>query len=283
MKINKLFISLGILILLGITISAYSTYGSPSEFGNETTTTCWIGGDNGELNCTGNARLGELLIGNGSNDNLGLYFEEGFGSYVGSIISNFEGGIGALLIEGNAIGFNFLSGGLIQFFGDVTIGDHIVLNESTGNIITNSNITADYFFGDGSQLTKVNVTNMETDPYWTANQSSYSTTAEILAFGFWNSTFALFNKSYADTLYHIEGNELTDSLNWTYLENYPTACPAGSAITQLNDSVTCTSFAQENTDVTFNNITAEQLNLTNGAYSNQIYTNTNGTLVFYFT
>ena len=89
MKINKLFISLGILILLGITISAYSTYGSPSEFGNETTTTCWIGGDNGELNCTGNARLGELLIGNGSNDNLGLYFEEGFGSYVGSIISNF--------------------------------------------------------------------------------------------------------------------------------------------------------------------------------------------------
>jgi len=28
------------------------------------------------------------------------------------------------------------------------------------------------------------------------------------------------------------------------LDNYPVACPAGSAITQLDDSVTCTSFLQ---------------------------------------
>lgn len=36
-------------------ISAYSTYGAPTEFGNDTTTTCYVGGDYGEVNCTGNA------------------------------------------------------------------------------------------------------------------------------------------------------------------------------------------------------------------------------------
>ena len=30
-----------------------------------------------------------------------------------------------------------------------------------------------------------------------------------------------------------------DSMNWTKLKNYPTACPGSSAITALNDSVTC--------------------------------------------
>lgn len=31
-------------------------------------------------------------------------------------------------------------------------------------------------------------------------------------------------------------------LNWTGLQNYPSPCPDGSAVTTLNDSVTCTSF-----------------------------------------
>lgn len=35
-------------------VGAYSEYGAPSEFGNETTTTCYVGGDNGVINCTGN-------------------------------------------------------------------------------------------------------------------------------------------------------------------------------------------------------------------------------------
>lgn len=37
--------------------SAYSTYGAPSEFGNLTNTTCYLGGDLGELNCTGSAKF----------------------------------------------------------------------------------------------------------------------------------------------------------------------------------------------------------------------------------
>ena len=31
----------------------YSTYGAPTKFGNDTTTTCYLGGDTGILNCTG--------------------------------------------------------------------------------------------------------------------------------------------------------------------------------------------------------------------------------------
>lgn len=55
------------------------------------------------------------------------------------------------------------------------------------------NFTADYFIGDGSQLTG------------------------------------------------ITGASSGD-LNWSYLQNYPLACPAYSAITQLDDAVTCTSY-----------------------------------------
>ena len=47
--------SLIIILILGITevVRGYSTYGAPAEFGNESTTTCFIGGDPGLVNCTG--------------------------------------------------------------------------------------------------------------------------------------------------------------------------------------------------------------------------------------
>jgi len=49
---------------------------------------------------------------------------------------------------------------------------------------TGYNVTANYYFGNGSQLT--GITMSESDPYWSANQSSYSTTAEIIALGYYN-------------------------------------------------------------------------------------------------
>jgi len=44
---------ISMIILVGL-VYGYSTYGAPSEFGNESTTTCYIGGDDGIVNCTGN-------------------------------------------------------------------------------------------------------------------------------------------------------------------------------------------------------------------------------------
>ena len=48
-----------ILFLIGLIFSnyalGYSTYGAPAEFGNLTDTTCFVGGDDGIVNCTGDA------------------------------------------------------------------------------------------------------------------------------------------------------------------------------------------------------------------------------------
>ena len=60
--------------------------------------------------------------------------------------------------------------------------DYIVTSNFSGD-----NVTADYFFGNGSQLTGIEG-EAESDPIWTADKSDYSTTAEILAFGYYNST-----------------------------------------------------------------------------------------------
>jgi len=45
-----------------------------------------------------------------------------------------------------------------------------------------------------------------------------------------------------------------DSLNWTKLQNYPVACSAGYAITELDDSVTCTEFLQESSNASFESL-----------------------------
>lgn len=51
---EKKWIIFYICFLIGIgVVLSYTPYGSPHEFGNVSTTTCKIGGDYGELNCTG--------------------------------------------------------------------------------------------------------------------------------------------------------------------------------------------------------------------------------------
>ena len=55
-----LFACLIMILIVGLS-AAYSKYGAPTEFGNETTTTCWIGGDEGIINCTGNATVQNIF------------------------------------------------------------------------------------------------------------------------------------------------------------------------------------------------------------------------------
>lgn len=54
---SKYIVLISIILGLLTLMAAYSNYGSPSEFGNETATTAWIGGDKGELNITGSADI----------------------------------------------------------------------------------------------------------------------------------------------------------------------------------------------------------------------------------
>lgn len=53
--------------------------------------------------------------------------------------------------------------------------------------------------------------------------------------------------------YNFTVDNLFGNLSWIYLKDYPVECPAGSAITQLNDSVTCTSFGDASYEFGSNN------------------------------
>src|SRR3990167_10623480 len=58
------------------------------------------------------------------------------------------------------------------------------------------------------------------------------------------------------TFINIQGN-----LPWTNLSSYPVACPSGTYLTQLNDSITCTSIsAASYNNLTVNNLTASEIN-----------------------
>lgn len=59
-------ITLAFVFLFG-DVSSVSTYGKPNEFGNSSTTTCWIGGDAGNLTCQFNiTSQSGYFIGDGS-------------------------------------------------------------------------------------------------------------------------------------------------------------------------------------------------------------------------
>ena len=65
-KLKKMFIIIMAFLVIGGFVIAYSEYGSPNEFGNLTDTTCWIGGDDGILNCTGPIRGSNFYYSNGT-------------------------------------------------------------------------------------------------------------------------------------------------------------------------------------------------------------------------
>ncbi|KKL75612.1 hypothetical protein LCGC14_2053120, partial [marine sediment metagenome] len=46
---------------------------------------------------------------------------------------------------------------------------------------------------------------------------------------------------------NVTGDSILN-LNWTFLKNYPAACPAGTFLTQLDDSVTCTAPVADDVD-----------------------------------
>lgn len=66
----------------------------------------------------------------------------------------------------------------------------------------------------------------------------------------------------------FETDNLSGNLTWTDLYGYPAACPANSAITQLDDSVTCT---DSWLDSTGNEIVSNEVNFTGNVTSNAYY------------
>ena len=93
---------------------------------------------------------------------------------------------------------NFGTNNLLRMVidNDGNIGINTTDPQNTLNVVGNGNFTGTIYSNENAVLTS------EVDPYWTANQSSYSTTAEIIAFNYWNDSYATFNKTYADALYY---------------------------------------------------------------------------------
>ena len=106
----------------------------------------------------------------------------------------------------------------------------------TMGAFTGTNISANYFFGDGSGLTGLSVlwTSITGRPTYLSNFTDDLdyTSKNVNSSEYWDDL---------DSPTSITGLSTSNinSLNWTVLQNYPDACPSG-AITTLGDTVTCT-------------------------------------------
>lgn len=143
-------------IILFDAVYAFSTYGSPSEFGNASDTTCFLGGDFGILNCTGNV-TGSYFHGNGSQ------------------LTGITTVIAQDLNCNNCLGTPQIADIYLQLTGGTMIGN--ILN-------TIYNITAKRFFGNGSNLTNVNASSVNCDDiYFSGTQGAASICDGDDAFG----------------------------------------------------------------------------------------------------
>ena len=62
MRFEKTLIYTILAMMILYSVVSYSEFGAPAEFGNLTNTTCWIGGDLGELRCLGDMEIATLNI-----------------------------------------------------------------------------------------------------------------------------------------------------------------------------------------------------------------------------
>lgn len=113
-------------------------------------------------------------------------------------------------------------------------------------------INATTYFGNGSQMTGVLGSVNE------ANLNVNSSTWWATVSGF-VSKFLIKN---GNTI-NVNETELNNTIsnrekNWTKLQNYPVACPSGTYLTQLEDSVVCTSISA----VSHDNLTVGNLTVT---------------------
>lgn len=111
----------------------------------------------------------------------------------------------------------------------------------SGDGVTTGIVTAALFSGSGAGLTNLDASQLTTGTVASGRISgSYTgiTGVGTITAGTWQGT-AIADAYLQD---NITVNNL-GSVDWIALNNYPAACAAGSAVTQLGDSVTCSAFA----------------------------------------
>ncbi len=153
---KKLLGHLIFLILFSFIAYGFSTYGSPSEFGNASDTTCFIGGDFGIVNCTGNI-TGSYYFGNGSQ------------------LTGITSIIAQNLDCVNCLGTPQIADIYLQLAGGTLLGNLFM---------DGANVTASHFFGNGTNLSGVNASSVNCDNiYFSGTQGSASICDGDDAFG----------------------------------------------------------------------------------------------------
>jgi fibronectin-binding autotransporter adhesin len=152
------------------------------------------------------------------------------------------GGTGDVLQDGNSFGAIMTIGTNDTFdLGFETDGVTRLTISSTGVATFTGAVSAVSFAGDGASLTNLNASNLASGTVATGRISgSYTgiTGVGTLTVGTWQAD------AIADA--YLQDNISVSSagiVDWAALNNYPAACGAGTAITQLGDTITCTAFA----------------------------------------
>jgi hypothetical protein len=140
-----------------------------------------------------------------------------------------------------------------------TAGNTATIGNSTGSVtVTGSSASTFVLNGITIDATEFNLLDGHNAALVDTNDAVATAITGVgtITVGTWHGTSIA--DAYLDNNLTIDN---TGSVDWSALNNYPAACGAGQAITQLNDTVTCSSFATGSaTDYIQNQNTAAQTN-----------------------
>jgi len=152
--------------------------------------------------------------------------------------------------------YDIIDGVDANFAGNVTASlfkgiFNFIIGETSTNYLSFNGTQLDFDESVLNATIDSRAVTSESDPYWSANYSNY--------------------------LYNL------NNVNWTSLTNYPIACPEGSYVTQINDSITCTVDTQTNSSYALvtEPLWTANYTLFNSSWSNTFNQTTNDTLTNY--
>ncbi len=136
--------------------------------------------------------------------------------------------------------FQFL-GSLLEgvtklFATDVNISNNLSVG---GNVSVTGNVTASWFIG------KINASDVQNNNWI---EDSQEASLNVNSSNYWDGLDTPSNFTIITASGLITGGEFSGPINWTNLQNYPGACPAGHAVQIIGDTLTCINISSQGSD-----------------------------------